>query len=142
MKTVVLTILALCSSAAASPGLGRWTSSDNVSKPGSKFFLDVVVSDGGAFRGSWEPYDCFNYPGPYGIPIVACQRSRRGAAAAGRLDVASGSGRIELEGLGETSFRWRVTSDANGKAKLEMELPRDWLKEGAPVLYETSLSRR
>lgn len=126
---------------------GRWASNDNVSmsgsaKAGAKFFLDIVLAKDGSFRGSWEEYVCFNYPGAYGINIVACQRSKKASAASGRLDLGAGAGEIELERLGETSCRFRLISNAKGQAQLEIELPREWLKQGDSVLYETSLNPR
>lgn len=157
--SAMLTIVSICSSfsneahAAGSPSSvtgvtpGRWASNDNVSTTasataGSKFFLDVVLSKDGTFRGSWEQYVCFNYPGAYGINILACQRSQEAAAASGRFDLSSQAGQIELEGLGQTPFRFKLTSDSKGQAQLDIELPRDWLKQGAPILYATSLNPR
>jgi hypothetical protein len=131
---------------AAGPGVasGRWASNNNVSmtggKAGAKFFLEVVVAADGSFTGSWEQYLCFNYPGAYGIVTVACQRSRKPQAASGRLDAAAGTGRIELKGLGKSSFRFKSATNAKGQPQLDIELPCDWLKEGEAVLYETSLS--
>lgn len=124
---------------------GRWASTDNVSmsgtaKAGAKFFLDVVLAKDGSFRGSWEEYVCFNYPGAYGINIVACQRSKKASAASGRLDLGAGAGEIKLERLGESSCKFRLTSNAKGQAQLEIELPREWLKQGDSILYETSLN--
>jgi hypothetical protein len=124
---------------------GRWASGDNVSssgtaKAGARFFLDVAVSGDGSFKGTWEEYVCFNYPGAYGIAIVSCQRTRKPSPAAGRLDSASRTGQIELQRLGKTSFRFKTTSTQKGQPQLDIELPREWLKQGDPVLYETSLS--
>jgi hypothetical protein len=126
---------------------GRWTSNDNVAmagtaKAGAKFFLDIVVARDGSFQGSWEQYVCFNYPGAYGIVTVACQRSRKPEPASGRLDTASRTGQIELKALGKTSLRFRSASNHKGQPQLEIELPREWLKQGDPVLYETSLNPR
>jgi hypothetical protein len=109
-------------------------------KAGAKFFLDVVVAGDGSFKGSWEQYTCFNYPGAYGIAIVACQRTRKAEPASGRLDAAARIGQVELKGLGKTSFKFKTSSSQKGLPQLEIELPRDWLKQGDPVLYETSLN--
>jgi hypothetical protein len=111
-------------------------------KAGARFFLDVVVSGDGRFKGSWEQYVCFNYPGAYGIAIVSCQRARKPEPASGRLDTAARSGQIELKGLGKTSFRFKTSSSQKGQPQLDIELPREWLKQGNPVLYETSLNPR
>lgn len=125
---------------------GRWASNDNVAttgpKTGAKFFLDIVVSKDGTFKGTWEQYVCFNYPGPYGIVTVSCQRSRKAAPASGKLDASSRAGRIDLQGLGKSSFRFRSAANQKGQPQLDIELPRDWLKESAPVLYEASLNPR
>ena len=130
--------------AADTPAPGRWASNDNVattgSKTGAKFFLDIAVSADGSFKGTWEQYVCFNYPGAYGIVTVACQRSRKPAAASGRLDAAAGAGTIDLQGLGKSSFRFKRAANPKGQPQLDIELPREWLKQGAPVLYEASLN--
>lgn len=130
--------------AAESVSPGRWASNDNASmstaKAGSKFFLDVVVSADGSFKGSWEQYTCFNYTGPYGIVTAACQRAKKPSPASGRLDSASGAGNINLEGLGKSSFRFKAAANQKGTPQLDIELPRQWLKQGDPVLYETSLN--
>ena len=152
----LLTILAVAAGAAlpiegfaakeADPVSGRWTSNDNVAmtspKAGAKFFLDIVVAKDGSFKGSWEEYVCFNYPGPYGIVTISCQRSRKPAPASGRLDNAARTGTIELQRLGKSAFRFKSGSNQKGQPQLEIELPREWLKQGAPVLYETSLNPR
>jgi hypothetical protein len=150
MRPITFAIL-LCSMSAAAappaPAPGRWAANDNVSmsgsaKAGAKFFLDVVLAKDGAFQGSWEEYVCMSYPGAYGINILACQRSKRPSAASGRFDLNSGAGQIKLERLGETSCRFRLSSNAKGQPQLEIELPREWLKQGDAVLYETSLNPR
>ncbi len=125
---------------------GRWASGTNVSttnpkKAGAPFFLDLVVGEDGRFTGTWERYDCFNYPGPYGSVIVSCQRSRKPAAASGRLDAPSGTGQIELVGLGKSSFKFKAGTNQKGQPQLDIELPTQWLKQGAAVLYETRLYR-
>jgi hypothetical protein len=123
---------------------GRWTSAEHQSvsgtaKVGAKFFLDVAVANDGSFKGTWEPYaSCNTYPGAYGINIVSCQRSKDGKAASGRFDASAGTGRIALEGLGESAFTFKVTTSP--KPKLDLELPRDWQKTGAAVLYEATLN--
>ena len=143
-----LVVMACCCAAAAIAAgtvSGRWASNDNVSmtggKAGAKFFLDVTVAADGSFTGSWEMYTCFNYPGPYGIVQVACQRSRKASPASGRLQ-ASGAGTIDLQGLGKSALRFKTGANPKGLPQLEIELPRDWLKQGDPVLYETSLNPR
>jgi hypothetical protein len=132
---------------AAAVTSGRWASSDNVSmtgtaKAGAKFFLDVVVAGDGSFKGTWDQYVCFNYPGAYGVAIVSCQRARKPEPASGRLDAASRTGQIELKGLGKSSFQYKAGPDKKGQPQLDIELPRGWLKQGDPVLYETSLNPR
>ena len=132
---------------AAAVTSGRWASTDNVSmsgaaKAGAKFFLDIVIAGDGAFKGTWEQYVCFNYPGAYGVAIVSCQRTRKPEPASGRLDAASRTGRIELKGLGKTAFRFKTSANQKGQPQLDIELPREWLKQGDPVLYETSLNPR
>jgi hypothetical protein len=125
---------------------GRWASSTNVSvtnpkKGGAAFFLEIVVTADGRFKGTWERYDCFSYPGAYGIAIVACQRSKKSAAVTGRLDAASGTGQIELVGLGKSGFKFTVAPNQKGQPQLSIDLPPAWLKAGDPVLYETRLFR-
>ena len=129
---------------AADKPAGRWASNDNVAmvhtKAGAKFFLDVVVAADGSFKGTWEEYVCINYSGPYGIVTASCQRSRKPSPASGRLDAGSGTGKIDLSRLGKSSFRYKAATSQKGQPQLEIELPRDWLKQGDPVLYETSLN--
>ena len=127
--------------------VGRWASSDNVAttdpaKVGAKFFLDMVVAGDGSFKGTWEQYVCFNYPGPYGIVTVACQRARQAQAASGRLDAVSGTGQIDMKGLGKSAFRFKATTNQKGQPQLDIELPRNWQDPRTPVLYETSLFPR
>lgn len=121
---------------------GRWTSGEHVtftgSKVGSTFFLDITIAADGSFKGTWEEYVCFASAGPYGTTITSCQRSKHASPAKGRLDVAKGEGQIALERLGESAFRFKLA--ASPKRTLDFELPRDWLKQGTPVLYETRLS--
>jgi hypothetical protein len=107
---------------------GRWASNDNVSmsgsaKAGSRFFLEIVVSGDGSFKGSWEH-----------------QRTRKAEPASGRLDAAARTGQVELKGLGKTSFKFKTSSNQKGQPQLDIEMPRDWMKQGEPVLYETSLN--
>ena len=139
-------VIASASPALAEVAAGRWASSDNASmstaKAGSKFFLDVVVSGDGTFKGTWEEYVCFNYSGPYGIVTAACQRSKKPSPASGRLDASAGTGTIELARLGKGSFKFKAAANKKGEPQLDIELPRDWLKQNAPVLYETSLNPR
>jgi hypothetical protein len=128
--------------AAAEPSAGRWASSDNwatTGKAGSRFFLDVTVAADGSFKGSWEEYVCFNYQGPYGIVTVSCQRSKKPSPVSGKLD-AAGAGSIDLARLGKSSLRYRNAPNKKGEPQLELELPREWLRQGAPVLYEASLN--
>jgi hypothetical protein len=131
---------------AESSAPGRWASNDNaslsVSKAGSRFFLDVVVAADGTFKGSWEEYACFNYTGPYGIVTAACQRSRKPSPASGRLDRTAGTGTISLDRMGKSPFRFKARKSGKGEPQLDIELPREWLKQGAPVLYEASLNPR
>lgn len=126
---------------------GRWASSDNVSssgtaKAGARFFLDVTVGADGRFKGTWEEYVCFNYPGAYGVQIVSCQRSKKPSPASGRLDAASRTGVVELQRMGKASLRFKAATTKKGEPQLDIELPKDWLKQGVPVLYETSLTPR
>ena len=87
-----------------------------------------------------EELVCFNYSGPYGIVTVSCQRSRKPQAASGRIDAATGTGSIVLQRLGKSSFKYKVATNQKGMPQMEIELPREWLRQGAPVLYETSLN--
>jgi hypothetical protein len=144
-KSLFAACLLALPAAAADPVTGRWASSDYVSstgtaKAGARFFLDVTVAADGSFKGTWEDYVCFNYPGAYGVPIVSCQRSKKASPASGRLDAAARSGTVDLKGLGKTSLRFKAATTRKGQPQLDIELPRDWLKQGAPVLYETSLN--
>jgi hypothetical protein len=128
--------------AAADTPAGRWSSNDNYAttgKAGSRFFLDVIVAPDGSFKGSWEEYVCFNYSGPYGIVTVSCQRSKKPSPASGKLD-AAGAGSIDLARLGKSAFRYRNAPNKKGQPQLDLELPREWLKQDAPVLYEASLN--
>jgi hypothetical protein len=128
--------------AAADIPAGRWASNDNwttTGKAGSRFFLDVTVAADGSFKGSWEEYVCFNFQGAYGIVTVSCQRSKKPSPASGKLD-AAGAGSIELARLGKTSFRYKRAPNKKGEPQLDLELPRGWLKQGDPVLYEASLN--
>lgn len=147
MRRLALSIaLLFCLPALGEPPPGRWASHDNVamagSKAGSKFFLDVTLGADGSFKGTWEEYVCFSYPGAYGIATVSCQRSKKPRPASGRLDAARGSGSLELAQLGKGSFRFKTAPNAKGQPQLEITLPRDWLKQGDPILYESSLSPR
>jgi hypothetical protein len=151
MKYMSLSMVAACllaaSAGAADPVTGRWASSDNVSssgtaQAGARFFLDVTVAADGSFKGTWEEYVCFNYPGAYGIAIVSCQRSKKPSPASGRLDAAARTGVVDLQRMGKTSLRFKATTTKKGQPQLDIELPRDWLEQGAPVLYETSLNPR
>jgi hypothetical protein len=85
---------------------------------------------------------CFNYTGPYGIVTAACQRSKKPSKASGRIDASAGTGTIELERLGKSSFRFKAAANQKGQPQLDIELPREWLKQGAPVLYEASLNSK
>ena len=132
---------------AADPVTGRWASGDNVSssgtaKAGARFFLDVTVAGDGRFKGTWEEYVCFNYPGAYGIQIVSCQRSKKAQPASGRLNATANTGEIDLKGMGKSSFTFKAAKTQKGQPQLDVVLPKEWLKQGAPVLYETSLSPR
>jgi hypothetical protein len=126
---------------------GRWASNDHVTSTspnttGTKFYLDVTIAADGTFKGTWEEYVCFNYSGPYGIVTVSCQRSKKPSPASGRLDRRTGSGSIELKRLGKSSFKFKSAANKKGEPQLDIELPREWLKHDAPVLYETSLNRK
>ena len=112
----------------------------SVAKAGSKFFLDVVVSADGSFKGTWEEYVCFNYTGPYGIVTAACQRSKNPSPASGRIDLKAGTGSIDLARLGKGSFKFKAAANQKGQPQLDIALPPTWLKQGDPVLYETSLN--
>ena len=143
LLAAILVAVPMQATAAEGVGAGRWASNDNASmslaKAGSKFFLDVVVSADGSFKGTWEQYTCFNYTGPYGIVTAACQRAKKPSPASGRFDKA-GTGSINLQGLGKSSLRFKAAANQKGTPQLDIELPRTWLKQGDPVLYETSLN--
>ena len=138
--------LLFCPPALGDKPSGRWASHDNVamagSKAGSRFFLDVSIAADGSFKGTWEEYVCFSYTGAYGIVTVSCQRSKKPRPASGRLDAARGTGSLELAELGKGSFRFKTAPDAKGQPQMQIELPRDWLKQGDPILYEASLNPR
>lgn len=144
-RLFLLAVAALADPAFATEG--RWASTDHVTSTsvkttGAKFYLDVTIAADGSFKGTWEEYVCFNYSGPYGIVTVSCQRSKKPSPASGRLDRAAGTGSIDLNRLGRSSFRFKAGTDKKGQPQLDLELPREWLKQDAPVLYETSLNRK
>lgn len=147
---IVLRLALLAVAAFPAPALGtegRWTSSEHVTSTtpkttGAKFFLDVTIAADGTFKGTWEEYVCFNYSGPYGIVTVSCQRSKKPSPASGRLNRAAGTGSIDLNRLGSSPFRFKTGTDKKGQPQLDLELPREWLKQGAPVLYEATLNRK
>lgn len=119
---------------------GHWVSTEHVtftnpSLAGSSFFLDIVIARDGTFQGVWDAYSCFSYPGAYGISIISCTRVQRPAKARGKFNAAARNGEIELDQLGRTTFAYSLGS------KLLLELPKDWLKQGAPVLYTSELVR-
>ncbi len=139
----ILAAQAFAQDRAVSPG--RWASTDYVSstgtaKAGVRFFLDVTVAADGSFKGTWEEYVCFNYPGAYGVAIVSCSRSKKPSPASGRFDAAARTGRIELDRAGKTSLKFKAATTQKGQPQLDIELPRDWLKQDVPVMYETSLN--
>jgi hypothetical protein len=147
MRLLLLGVaLLFCPPALGESPSGRWASHDNVamagSKAGSKFFLDVTIAADGSFKGTWEEYVCFSYTGAYGIVTVSCQRSKKPQPASGRLDAARGTGSLELAKLGKGSFLFKTAPNAKGLPQMAIELPRDWLKQGDPILYETSLNPR
>jgi hypothetical protein len=125
------------------PTAGRWASADHVTvtspKAGAKFFLDITVGPDGSFKGSWEEFVCFNYSGPYGIVTISCQRSKKPSPASGKLDFSTGTGKLDLARLGKGAFRFKMAPNAKQEPQLDIELPKDWLRQGAPVLYETTL---
>jgi hypothetical protein len=144
-RLLLLAILAFSASAHATEG--RWASTDHVTSTstkttGTRFFLDVTIAADGSFKGTWEEYVCFNYSGPYGIVTVSCQRSKKPSPASGRLNRAAGTGSIDLDRLGKSPLRFKSGTDKKGQPQLDLELPPEWLKQGAPVLYETSLNRK
>ncbi|WP_462188575.1 hypothetical protein [Frankia sp. CcWB2] len=88
---------------------GRWCSLERVS-PGSgglrDFYLDIVIGPDGLFRGSHAGYFCVDVPvfGPFGVPARDCRRGDRLYPAHGRLDTASGRGRIVLADTGSSKL--------------------------------------
>jgi hypothetical protein len=152
MKTLAMVVLCglVPVSAVAEPGpaAGRWVSPDHMTvsgpgKVGARFFLDLALAADGSFKGTWEAYDsCFTSSGPYGITTTSCQRSRKGRPASGRLDAASREGKIALEGLGVSALRFERKASSKGEPQLLITLPRDWQKQGDPVLYEAILDPR
>lgn len=120
---------------------GRWASTEHVtftnpSRAGSSFFLDIVIAKDGTFQGVWDAYTCFSYPGAYSTMIISCSRVKKPAKARGKLNLATGSGELELEQLGRSSFKYTLGP------KLTLELPKDWLKQGDPVMYTSQLERK
>lgn len=120
---------------------GRWVSTEHVtftnpSRAGSSFFLDILIAKDGTFQGVWDAYTCFSYPGAYSTMIISCSRVKKPAKARGKLNLATGSGEIELEQLGRSSFKYALGP------KLTVELPKDWLKQGDPVLHTSQLARK
>jgi hypothetical protein len=119
---------------------GRWVSTQyvtftNPSRAGSAFFLDIDVAKDGSFQGTWDQYSCLSYPGAYGTSTISCSRVKKPAKARGKFSLTAGKGEIELEKLGKGSFTYKLEKD------LVLELPKDWLKQGDPVLYTTRLAR-
>ncbi|HET9735571.1 MAG TPA: hypothetical protein VFP62_09870 [Burkholderiales bacterium] len=117
---------------------GRWVSTDHVtftnpSRAGSAFFLDIVIAKDGTFQGVWDAYTCFSYPGAYSTMIISCSRAKKPAKVRGKFNLTAGNGEIELEQLGRSSFKHMLGP------KLNVELPKDWLKQGDPVLYTSQL---
>jgi hypothetical protein len=120
---------------------GRWVSTEHVtftnpSLAGSSFFLDIVIAKDGTFQGVWDAYICNSYPGAYSTMIISCSRAKKPAKARGKLRLAAGKGEIELERLGRSSFTYTLGP------KLSLELPKDWLKQGDPVLFTSQLERK
>ena len=120
---------------------GRWVSTERVtftnpSRAGSSFCLDIVIARDGTFQGVWDAYTCFSYPGAYSTMIISCSRVKKPAKARGKLNLTTGSGELELEQLGRSSFKYTLGP------KLTLELPKDWLKQGDPVLYTSQLERK
>ena len=136
--------LAQGTSAGGSPAAelsGRWVSTEyvtftNPTRAGSAFFLDIVIAKDGTFQGVWDAYTCFSYPGAYSTMTISCSRTKRPAKARGKFNLTEGSGEIELERLGRSSFKY-----APGP-RLNLELPKGWLKQGDPVLYTSQLVRK
>ncbi len=120
---------------------GHWVSTEHVtftnpSRAGSSFYLDIVIAKDGTFQGVWDAYTCFSYPGAYSTMTISCSRVKKPAKARGKLNLATGSGELELEQLGRSSFKYTLGP------KLTLELPKDWLKQGDPVLYTSQLARK
>lgn len=120
---------------------GRWASTDHVTftnpaRAGSSFYLDIVIAKDGTFQGVWDAYTCFSYPGAYSTVTISCSRVKKPAKARGKLDLATGSGELELDQLGRSSFKYTLGP------KLALELPKHWLKQGDPVLYASQLERK
>jgi hypothetical protein len=120
---------------------GRWASTQHVtftnpSRAGSAFFLDVVIAKDGTFQGVWDAYTCFSYPGAYSTVTISCSRVKKPAKARGKLNLTTGSGELELDQLGRSSFKYTLGP------KLTLELPKDWLKQGDPVMYTSQLERK
>jgi hypothetical protein len=119
---------------------GHWVSSPHVTftnplGAGSSFFLDIVIGPDGVFQGIWDEYTCMSYPGAYGINIISCSRVQRPARVHGTLDLTNGTGEIDLDQLGRSSFKYSVGIE------LILHLPKQWLNQGDPVLYTTKLTR-
>ncbi len=120
---------------------GRWVSTEyvsftNPSHAGSSFFLDIVIAKDGTFQGVWDAYICNSYPGAYSTSIISCSRVKKPAKVRGKFNLTSGSGEIELERAGRSSFRYTLGP------KLKLELPKNWLKQGDPVLFTSQLERK
>lgn len=120
---------------------GRWVSTEHVtftnpSRAGSSFFLDIVIAKDGTFQGVWDAYICNSYPGSYSTMIISCGRAKKPAKVRGKLNLAAGSGKIELEQLGHSSFTYTLGP------KLNLKLPKNWLKQGDPVLFTSQLERK
>jgi hypothetical protein len=45
-----------------------------------------------------------------------------------------------VKGMGKSSFTYKAAKTPKGQPQLDIVLPKEWLKQGAPVLYETSLN--
>ena len=120
---------------------GHWASTEHVTftnptRAGSAFFLDIVIAKDGRFEGVWDAYTCFSYPGAYSTMTISCSRTKKPAKARGKFNLTAGSGEIELEQLGRSSFKYTPGP------KLNLELPKDWLKQGDAVLYASQLVRK
>ncbi len=119
---------------------GRWTSTayvtfTNPALAGSSFFLDIAIAEDGTFQGVWDSYSCTSYPGAYSTMIISCSRVMSPQKARGKFNLAARDGEIVLDNLGRTSFTY------SPGAELLLNLPRDWLREGVPVLYMSKLAR-